>query len=52
MNFKLEPNAVNKVELVEFRLSKVIVPINPPLMFFKSGLMGGVKISVQFDCGI
>jgi hypothetical protein len=29
MNFKLEPNAVNKVELVEFRVVEVVVPINP-----------------------
>jgi hypothetical protein len=31
-------------------LLKVTVPINLPLLFFKSGLMAGVKISIQFDC--
>jgi hypothetical protein len=33
MNFKLEPNAVNKVEFVAFSVVESNCPINPLLLF-------------------
>jgi hypothetical protein len=49
MNFKLEPNAVNKVEFVAFSVVESNCP--NPCYCFKSGLMA-VASRFQFYCWI